>query len=264
MKRAVKTRKTKIEDNIPKPSPREKFIQAEAEIEGMRSAPIPKFIPATANQKEAVGYLRDGVRVLFLVGSAGSGKSMLAAWWAATLLKEKKIEKVYLVRPAVVTGKSNGLLPGTEREKLEPYFVQTLIHLSTFLGHGYLNYCLDHDLIELKSGEYLRGRSFENCCVISEETQNFTASDLEMVLTRLGKNATLLLTGDTKQNDLKGMSGFRQTVDLINNMIQSEPDYLTDDDLDKLSKLVAGVEFSPDDCVRDDLTKAFVKMYYHN
>lgn len=263
-KRTPVTRKTKIEAEIPKPSPKEKFMKSVEEIESMRASPVPKFVPATQNQKLAVALLRKGVRIMFMVGSAGTGKSMLAAWWAATMKKEKKVDKIYLVRPAVVTGKSVGLLPGTEYEKLEPYFVQTLIHLEKFMGHGFMHYCVEHGEIELKSGEYLRGRSFEDCVVIIEESQNFTENDLEMVLTRLGNNCTFLFTGDQKQNDLKGGSGLEATIDMIQRMVEDQPEYLDNEDLDALEDLVGVVQFLPEDCVRDGLTRAFVKVYYNN
>lgn len=258
------TRKAKIEAEIPKPSPREKFMKSSDEVEVMRAAPVPKFVPATENQKLAVALLRKGVKILFLQGSAGTGKSMLAAWWAATLKKDKKVDKIYLVRPAVVTGKSVGLLPGTEQEKLQPFFVQTLIHLEKFMGHGFMNYCVEHGEIELKSGEYLRGRSFEDCVVLVEEAQGFTDSDLEMVLTRLGKNCTFIFTGDQKQHDLRGISGLKTTIDMINKVIEEQPDYLTDEDLNSLEDLIGVVQFMPEDCVRDGLTRAFVKVYYNN
>lgn len=264
VKRSVKTRKDKVVLEVVKPSPKEKFMRSLDEIEVMRASPVPKFVPATQNQKLAVALLRKGVKILFLQGSAGTGKSMLAAWWAATLKKEKKVDKIYLVRPAVVTGKSVGLLPGTEYEKLEPYFVQTLIHLEKFMGHGFMHYCVEHEEIELKSGEYLRGRSFEDAIVLVEEAQNFTDSDLEMVLTRLGKNCTFILTGDQKQNDLKGVSGLGTTIALLNRMVAEQPDYLDDEDLNALEDLVGVVQFQPEDCVRDGLTKAFVKVYYNN
>ncbi len=225
---------------------------------------VPKFVPATPNQKKAVALLRGGVKVLFLQGSSGTGKSMLAAWWSASLMKDKKVGKIYLVRPSVATGKTAGYLPGTEYDKLLPFFAQTLTHLATFMGQGYLNYCIEKELIELKSGEYLRGRSFENCVVLVEEAQNFTHSDMEMMLSRMGKDSTLLLTGDTKQNDLKGASGLGTTIDLINRMIVEQPEYLDDDDLTSLESSVGFVEFMPEDCVRSGLTRAFVKMYYNN
>lgn len=263
-KRAPITRKTKIEAEVAKPSPKDKFFAEIAHEESMRQSPVPKFSPATNNQKKAVAMLRDGVRVLFLQGSAGTGKSMLAAWWAATLMKEKKVEKIYLVRPNVATGRSAGSLPGTEAEKLAPFFAQTVAHLGTFMGQGYLNYCLEKELIEYKSAEYMRGRSFENVVVLSEEVQNFSADDMEMLLTRLGKGTTYLMTGDGKQNDMRGNSGLEKTIDLINRMVDEQPDYLTDEDLDNLQNLVGSVTFLPEDCVRDGITRSFVKMYYHN
>lgn len=263
-KSALRNRRSKVEHDVPKPSVKEKFMQGVADVEAMQQAAVPKFVPATQNQKMAVSLLRGGAKVLFLQGSSGTGKSMLAAWWSSCLIKEKKVEKIYLVRPSVATGKTAGYLPGTEHEKLLPFFAQTLSHLATFMGHGYLNYCVEKELIELKSGEYLRGRSFENCVVLAEESQNFTDSDFEMVLTRMGKDSTLLLTGDTKQNDLRGASGLGTTIGLINKMIATQPDYLSDDDLDSLEKLVGCVEFTPDDVVRSGLTRAFVKMYYNN
>lgn len=264
MKRTPVTRKKKIEAEIPKPSPKEKFFAEQNEIENMRQSPVAKFTPATHNQKIAVAALRDGVRVLFLQGSAGTGKSMLAAWWAATLMKEKKVEKIYLVRPNVPTGRSAGSLPGTEAEKLAPFFAQTVSHLGTFMGQGFLTYCLNNDLIEYKSAEYMRGRSFENVVVLSEECQNFSADDLEMLLTRLGKGTTYLMTGDVKQNDMRGNSGLEETIALINRMVKEQPDYLTDEDLDNLQHLIASVTFTPDDCVRDGITRSFVKMYHYN
>jgi phosphate starvation-inducible protein PhoH len=264
MKRTPVTRKKKIEAEVVKPSPKDKFFAEIAAEENMRQAPVAKFTPVTNNQKKAVAMLRDGVRVLFLQGSAGTGKSMLAAWWAATLMKEKKVEKIYLVRPNVATGRSAGSLPGTEAEKLAPFFAQTVAHLGTFMGAGYLNYCLEKELIEYKSAEYMRGRSFENVVVLSEEVQNFTGDDLEMLLTRLGKGTTYLMTGDGKQNDMRGNSGLEQTIALIDRMVEEQPDYLTDEDLDNLQNLVGSVTFMPEDCVRDGITKSFVKMYYYS
>lgn len=262
-KQAVRNRRNKVELELVKPV-KDKFLAEAREIEAQQQAPVLKFVPATSNQKKAVAMLRAGVKVLFLQGSSGTGKSMLAAWWASCLMKEKKVEKIYLVRPSVATGKTAGYLPGTEHEKLLPFFAQTLTHLGTFMGQGYLNYCVEKELIELKSGEYLRGRSFQDCVVLVEEAQNFTDSDLEMVLTRMGKDATLLLTGDTKQNDLRGASGLGTTIELINKMIAQQPDYLNDEDLESLESFVGSVEFMPEDCVRSGLTRAFVKMYYNN
>ena len=242
-----------------KPPVKEKFMERET----IDSQVIPKFVPANDNQNIAVRMLRAGKSVVVLRGSAGTGKSMIAAWWAATQLKEKKTEKIWLLRPAVPTGKTIGLLKGTEEEKLLPYFIQTISHLENFLGSGFLSYCLEKKKIEMKAIEYLRGYSFEDCIVIVEESQNFTRDDMEMVLTRLGKNSTLILTGDEKQHDLRGVSGLEQTVQLIENTLVDEPEYMKEEDLDAIENKFGVVTFTPDDVMRSGLTRAFVKMYYN-
>ena len=255
------TRKTKEE----KPPLKEKFLEAaRQEDQYLQKQALPKFTPATNNQKKSLALFKSGCSVIFLTGSAGTGKSMLAAFHAACQLKQKVVEKVYLVRPAVAVGKSIGLLPGEIDQKMLPYFAQTLNHLEKFMGHGFMTYCLEKQKIEMKPAEYLRGMSFEDCAVIIEEAQNFTKEEFEMVLTRLGRNCTLLITGDEKQHDLKGESGLAQTIKLFKRMEDEQPAYLTDEDLTQLSSNVGVVEFTVDDVVRSGLTKAFVNIYYNN
>ena len=258
-----RSKKVVVIDDAPKPSPKEKFMKGVEEIETAQGKAIPKFDAANANQKIALGMLKEGRSVVFLTGSAGTGKSMIAAYHAACQLKAKKVDKVFLVRPAVPVGKSVGLLPGTSDEKLLPYFAQTLAHLEKFMGHGYLGYCLEKNVVELKPAEFLRGMSFENCIVIIEESQDFTKEEFEMVLTRLGRGATLIFTGDSKQHDLRGVSGMDKTLDLIQSMLDTVPEYMLDDDLELLNDLVGIVRFTPEDVVRSGLTRAFVRMYYN-
>jgi phosphate starvation-inducible PhoH-like protein len=248
-----------------KPQPKSKFLQTETTPEGEIVQPnLPKFEAKTNSQKKALAALRSGASVVFMIGSAGSGKSMLASYEAASSLKQKKVDKIYLARPNVATGKTIGMLPGTLEEKLEPFFAQTIEHLRKFMGSGFTNYCLRTKTIEMKAIEYLRGTSFENCIVILEESQNFTADDLEMVLTRIGNNCRLILTGDTRQNDLKGNSGLAKTLKLLEDMIELAPDYLDDEDMKELDDNVAIIEFKPEDVVRSGITKSFVKIYYNN
>jgi phosphate starvation-inducible PhoH-like protein len=227
-------------------------------------AQMPRLEAKTPNQRTALRYLSEDRPVVFLSGSAGTGKSMLACFRAATLLRSKKIDKIYLVRPAVAVGKSIGLLPGEIDEKMAPYFAQTIAHLEGFLGKGYTKYCLEKKVIEMKPAEYLRGMSFENCFVLVEESQNFTAEEMEMVLTRMGEGSQIVFTGDTKQNDLRTASGLKTTVDMIERMLQTHPEYLDDDDLDAMDDGIGIVKFTPDDVVRSGLTRAFVRMYHHN
>lgn len=251
------TRKTKVSRQYDQEAP----VVYDTDVP-VRPRTVQKFEPKNQRQKTALSYLVSGKPVVFLTGSAGTGKSMLATHRAATLLTSKKINKVYLVRPAVSVGKSIGLLPGEIKEKLAPYFAQTVVHLRKFLG-SHLDYCLEKDVIEMKPVEYLRGMSFEDCVVICEEVQNFTSEEMEMVLTRLGENCTIIFTGDTKQHDLKGSSGLDLTISLINKTLQTHPEYMAHEDMDRLDDDIGVVQFLPEDVVRSGLTRAFVKMYYH-
>ena len=262
MKRAATKRGRTTQAETPPPNARKaKFLQQARDQDAAEQA-APRLTPKNDNQKLALSYLIDRT-VVFLTGSAGTGKSMLAAYRAACLLRSKKINKVYLVRPAVSVGKSVGMLPGDIKEKLAPYFAQTCAHLEKFLGAGFLGY-LEKEVIEMKPVEYLRGMSFEDCVVIAEEVQNFTAEEMEMMLTRLGENCQIIFTGDTKQHDLKGESGLSKTISLLHKIADTEPDYLLDEDLDVLDAGVGIVQFTPDDVVRSGLTRAFVKIYYNN
>jgi phosphate starvation-inducible PhoH-like protein len=126
-----------------------------------------------------------------------------------------------------------------------------------------MSYCIESKQIEMKPVEYLRGMSFENCVVICEESQNLTSDEMEMMLTRLGDGCQIIFTGDTRQNDLRGASGLQHTVDLINKIIDEEPDYMHDEDLDELDSGVGVIKFTPDDVVRSGLTRAFVRLYYN-
>jgi phosphate starvation-inducible protein PhoH and related proteins len=224
---------------------------------------VSTFTPKTDNQRLALQLLDEGTPIVLLTGSAGTGKSMLAAYRAAMRLKTKSIQQVILMRPAVVTGPTIGLLPGEADEKLAPYFRQTLKHLSKFLGKD-MQYALENKQIEMFPGEYARGNSFENCLVIAEEAQNYTHEEFEMMFTRLGENCQMVFTGDTKQHDLKGDSGLKTTMALIDKMREYQPFYLNDDDMDQIDNGIGIVEFQPEDVVRSGLTRALVKMYFHN
>lgn len=255
----------------PKLSKRElKIARAEAEAQndprfrehgGVALKAAATLTPKNDNQRKALALLEAGTPIVLLTGSAGTGKSILAAHRAAQQLRSKAVEKVILMRPAVSMGNSIGLLPGEIEEKMTPYFRQTLIHLRKFLGPG--NY-FEGKKIEMLPSEYARGNSFENCVVIAEEAQNYTASEFETMFTRLGDGCQLIFTGDTKQHDLKGESGMKTTMRLLDKMLRTQPDYLDDEDLDQLDGGIGVVEFKPQDVVRHGLTRALVKMYYNN
>lgn len=256
----------------PRLTRREKLLQeridAKANIGHSTESPTPRFQPLkleplNPRQAAAMSMLRTGQFITVLAGSAGTGKSIIAVEHAAMLLKSKKVNKVYLVRPHEGMGKSVGLLPGDIKEKLAPFFAQTMRHFEKFLGKGFTAACLADGKIEMMAAEHLRGMSFEDCFVLSEESQNFTHDQFETVLTRLGDNCQIVFTGDEKQNDLRGSSGLKSTVAMIQRAVVQQPDFLTDEDLDELDNGVGVVQFLPEDVVRHGLTRAFVKLYYY-
>lgn len=246
----------------------DRIIAAQQDTPGVVVARAPwiplKLTAMNQNQKTAIAYLKSGKVVTLLTGSAGTGKSIIAAEHLASLLNTKRITKLYLVRAAVAVGKSIGLLPGEIEDKLAPYFAQTIAHLRKFIKPGDLQCHLEKKVIEMKPVEYLRGMSFDDCAVLIEEAQNLTHEEMEMILTRIGENCQVIFTGDTKQNDLRTESGLKTTVELFSRMLQTQPNYLTDEDLDELDDNFGVVTFTPNDVVRSGLTRAFVKTYYFN
>lgn len=260
-RRNSSTRASKVANGVEK-TVKEKFLPVEGEAPYI--APIDgfKFSPIGTNQKRAMQYMREGRQIVALTGVAGSGKSMLAAYHAATLLKSKKIDKIYLTRANVPCGKSYGLLPGTLEDKIFPMLAQTVRHLEKFLGPGFTKYCLDKKIIEFVAIEYMRGTSFENCVVILEEAQSLTEAEFEMILTRIGKNSQLIFTGDENQSDTKN-SGLAATVKMFDFVRKERPEYLTQEDIDEVTNNIGIVKFTFDDIQRSGLVKAFTKMYYY-
>lgn len=223
----------------------------------------PKFVPATKNQKIQLGYLQDGYPIVFGIGAAGSGKSIVAAYHGATLLKAKKIDKIYLVRPNVGVGASVGMLPGTLEEKLSPFFKQTFAHLEKFLGKGHMNYCKEKNVIEMVAIEHLRGYSFENAYIIIEECQGLKEEEFEMLMTRIGDGAQYCLTGDERQTSARDNSGLTKFINMILEVIYHQPEYLDKEDLDVFSNKLGIVRYQVEDIVRSGVCKAFCKLYYH-
>ena len=253
-----KTRAVKVKQEVP-PVIKEKFIE---DIVPKASHGI-KIEPIGANQHRMLAALRAGKQIVFGVGVAGSGKSLLAACYAAELLKAKRIDKIFLIRPNVHAGKSVGMLKGSLEEKLLPFFLQTIAHLEKFLGVGYTKYCLEKKVIELCAVEYCRGTSFERCFVICEEAQGFTVDDFEMMLTRIGKDAQVCFTGDERQVDLKETTGLTKTLAMFDSVKENRPDYLDTDDMNEFLTNLSITRFTFDDVQRSPMVKALTKLYYY-
>ena len=139
----------------------------------------------------------------FVLGKAGSGKTLLAVQIGLDMYFQRKINQIIITRPTV-SNEDNGYLPGSLNEKMEPWLVPIRSNMRKVYNKPAILEKMENDEnIELVSLSHFRGRTFENSCVIIDEFQNLTKQQLGMVLGRLGKGSTMILTGDPQQIDLK-------------------------------------------------------------
>lgn len=251
-------RKRVRKDKVGKPAVNHKYDE-EKEFNSMY------FKPIGDAQILGAQYLQEGRKIVALQGPAGGGKSILAAWHAANLLKTKSISKLFLVRPYESCGRTIGAVPGTENEKLAVIFTSILEHLAKFLGRTQLSYLLEKKVIEYKSVEWMRGYSFEDgCFVLCEESQGFDTELMQMLTTRVGDGAQLCLTGDWRQKDIRKETGLRYLDELVTAVNGNPPPFLDAEDIREIQDNIGFVNFTFEDSGRrSKLTKALVKMFYY-
>ena len=155
----------------------------------------------------------DNSTITFGIGPAGTGKTFLAVASAVKMYSENKIKKIVLTRPAVEAGERLGYLPGDLSQKIDPYLVPLFDSLEYFFGNETLQYLIEKRNIEIVPLAYMRGRTLNDACIILDEAQNATVSQIKMFLTRLGENSKMIITGDETQIDLNNrtFSGLKKT-----------------------------------------------------
>lgn len=140
--------------------------------------------------------------ILFTIGPAGTGKTYTSVALAVKALKEQKVKKIILARPAVEAGENLGFLPGDLREKIDPYLRPLYDALEEMIEFDKLEFLLQKNVIEIAPLAYMRGRTLNNAFVILDEAQNATNTQMKMFLTRMGFNSRAIITGDITQTDL--------------------------------------------------------------
>jgi phosphate starvation-inducible PhoH-like protein len=140
--------------------------------------------------------------IVFGIGSAGTGKTYIAATYAAGELFHRRIRKIILTRPNVETGRGLGFLPGTLEEKYAPYLEPFNEIFTRSLGRGFYEYALNKKDIEPKPLGFMRGTTFDDCIVLLDEAQNATRDEMKMILSRVGKNCKIIVSGDQDQSDI--------------------------------------------------------------
>src|SRR5690625_121102 len=170
----------------------------------------------TLNQKKMVESI-DKNDIVFAIGPAGTGKTYTAVALAVRALKNKTVSKIILTRPAVEAGESLGFLPGDLQEKIDPYLRPLFDALDDMIPTDKLNYYMMNRIIEVAPLAYMRGRTLDNAFIILDEAQNATDLQLKMFLTRIGKSAKAIITGDLTQVDLpkNQKSGLGKSINIL-------------------------------------------------
>ena len=155
----------------------------------------------TANQRKMVeSYAKNDI--VFAIGPAGTGKTYTAVALAVRSLKNKEVRRIILTRPAVEAGEHLGFLPGDLKEKLDPYLRPLYDALQDMIPYQKLKTFIENNIIEIAPLAFMRGRTLDNAVILLDEAQNATMPQLKMLLTRMGKTAKIIVTGDITQIDL--------------------------------------------------------------
>ena len=186
----------------------------------------------TVNQRRLVDAMEKHDMV-FAIGPAGTGKTYTGVALAVRALKSKQVKRIILTRPAVEAGENLGFLPGDLKEKLDPYMQPLYDALRDMIPAERLVKYIEDGTIQIAPMAFMRGRTLDNAFVILDEAQNTTHAQMKMFLTRMGKNAKFLLTGDPGQIDLprRVISGLKEALLILKNVRGISMIYLDDKDV---------------------------------
>lgn len=184
--------------------------------------------------------------MVFAVGPAGTGKTYTSVALAVRALKEKQVRRIILTRPAVEAGENLGFLPGDLKEKLDPYMQPLYDALRDMIPHERLESFIEKGVIQIAPMAFMRGRTLDNAYVILDEAQNTSHAQMKMFLTRMGKNAKFIITGDPGQVDLprRIISGLKEAILVLQNV-----------------KGVGVIHLDEKDVIRHKLVKRIIAAY---
>jgi len=186
----------------------------------------------TINQRRLVKS-SDNNDLLFVIGPAGTGKTYTAVALAVRALKNKEVKRIILTRPAVEAGENLGFLPGDLKDKLDPYLQPLYDALRDMIPTQKLLSYLEDGTIEIAPLAFMRGRTLDNAFAILDEAQNTTKNQLKMFLTRMGRSAKFIVTGDITQIDLPAnqSSGLIHASEILKNLQGTDFIYLDEQDI---------------------------------
>lgn len=208
-----------------------------------------RIVPRNKSQDNYLKKLQDPDKtMIFAIGPAGTGKTLLATQTAVKLLKEKQIEKIIVTRPAVSVDEQHGFLPGTLEKKMEPWTRPIFDVFAEYYYAKEIQNMLLEGVIEVSPLAYMRGRTFKNSFVLADEMQNATPNQMKMLLTRIGENSRMVITGDLKQADRLEDNGLIEFIRLL-------------EESDFSRKYVDIVNFGQKDIERHPAVKEILEIY---
>jgi phosphate starvation-inducible PhoH-like protein len=204
-----------------------------------------KIKAQTVNQRKLVDLMKKHDMV-FAVGPAGTGKTYTGVALAVKALKEKQVRRIILTRPAVEAGENLGFLPGDLREKLDPYMQPLYDALRDMIPFEKLDAYIEKGVIQIAPMAFMRGRTLDDAFVILDEAQNTSHEQMKMFLTRMGKHAKFMITGDPGQVDLprRTISGLKEAILVLKDV-----------------KGVAVLHLDDKDVIRHKIVKKIISAY---
>jgi len=207
-----------------------------------------QLLPRNRHQETYIlKLLDDSKSIVFAIGPAGTGKTMLAVQTAVKKFKEGSIDKIIVTRPAVSVDEDLGFLPGTLEEKMAPWTRPIFDVLREYFDARQITGMIEEGIIEIAPLAYMRGRTFKDAYIIADEMQNATPNQMKMLLTRLGENSEMVVTGDLAQADRLKDNGL---LDFIN-QLESHGQ----------NKHLDVVRFEQGDIERHDAVKEVLQVY---
>lgn len=207
-----------------------------------------QIYPKNLSQETYVLDLNDPTKmIIFAIGPAGTGKTMLAVQWAIDQLKYGDASKIIITRPAVSVDEDHGFLPGDINEKMAPWTRPIFDVLAENFSSREIENFINEGVIETSPLAYMRGRTFKNAVIVADEMQNATPSQMKMLLTRLGTDSKMVVTGDLQQADRPSNNGLLEFLKLFNDF--------------KNNRYVDVCHFTIEDVERHNAVKEILEIY---
>jgi len=205
------------------------------------------IVPRNVTQESYLLKLLDPSKdIVFGIGPAGTGKTLIAVQVAIKMFKEKQVNKIVVTRPAVSVDEDIGFLPGTLEEKMAPWTIPIFDVFKLYFTTQDIRNMLYEGVIEISPLAYMRGRTFHNCYIVADEMQNASTNQMKMLLTRIGRHSKLAVTGDLHQTDRPKDNGLSDFIEKLNN---------------RASKLIDVVSFAKKDVLRHKAVQEVLDIY---